>query len=53
MKTGQQLLEETRGRIREVSVADVQQMRKDGVDVVLLDVREQSEWNLGDRKSVV
>ena len=47
MKTGQQLLDETRARIREVSVADVQQMRKNGDDVVLLDVREQNEWNLG------
>lgn len=47
MKTGQQILEEARARIREVSAADVAAMKKRGDDVVYLDVREQNEWNLG------
>lgn len=47
MKTGQQLVEESRARIREVSAADVLKMRKNGEDAVILDVREQNEWNLG------
>lgn len=47
MKTGKELLEEARARIREVSASDVIEMRKRGDDVVYVDVREQSEWNLG------
>lgn len=47
MKTGQQLVEEARARIREVSAADALAMRKGGDEVVFLDVREPNEWNLG------
>jgi rhodanese-related sulfurtransferase len=47
MKTGQQLLEETRARIREVNAAESVASQKRGDDVVYLDVREPNEWNLG------
>ena len=47
MKTGQQLLEEARARIREISAADAVAMKKRGEDVLFLDVREPNEWNLG------
>jgi rhodanese-related sulfurtransferase len=47
MKTGQQLTEEARARIREVSAADAVGMRQGGEPVVFLDVREPNEWNLG------
>jgi sulfur-carrier protein adenylyltransferase/sulfurtransferase len=46
MKTGAQLLEETRARIREVSAADAVGMRGDP-NTIFLDVREPNEWNLG------
>ncbi|HVZ76641.1 MAG TPA: rhodanese-like domain-containing protein [Gemmatimonadaceae bacterium] len=47
MKTQQQLLEETRARITEVTTAQALEAfaRKDGT--VFLDVREPQEWNLG------
>ena len=43
-KSGVDLLEEARSRIKEVSAADALQ---DADDVVFLDVREINEWNLG------
>lgn len=46
-KTGADLTEEARGRIREVTPADVAGMRERGEKAVYLDVREPSEWNLG------
>ena len=46
-KSGMDLINEAKQRIREVSPQDVQQMQRDGADVVYLDVREPNEWNLG------
>lgn len=46
-KTGAELTEEARGRIREVTPAEVAAMRERGEKVVYLDVREPNEWNLG------
>lgn len=46
-KSGRDLIDEAKQRIREVSPRDVQEMRQRGEDVVYLDVREPNEWNLG------
>lgn len=46
-KTGAELTEEARGRIREVTPAEVAAMRERGEKAVYLDVREPNEWNLG------
>ena len=46
-KTGEDLLEEARARIKEVTPADVGGMRERGEQAVYLDVREPNEWNLG------
>ena len=44
-KSGVDLLEEARSRIREVSAEDA--LRDADGDVIFLDVREINEWNLG------
>jgi rhodanese-related sulfurtransferase len=41
------LVADARTRIREVTVADVERMRAAGDRIVLLDVREQDEWQRG------
>ncbi|MEX1185997.1 MAG: rhodanese-like domain-containing protein [Gemmatimonadaceae bacterium] len=46
-KTGADLIEEARGRIREVTPAEVAALRERGEPAVYLDVREPNEWNLG------
>lgn len=46
-KSGTDLINEARARIREVSPQTVQELQRDGGDVVYLDVREPNEWNLG------
>ena len=46
-KSGVELINDAKRRIREVSVADVRAMQAHGEPVVYLDVREQNEWNLG------
>ncbi|MGI8618448.1 MAG: rhodanese-like domain-containing protein [Gemmatimonadaceae bacterium] len=46
-KTGADLTEEARSRIKEVTPADVAAMRERGESAVYLDVREPNEWNLG------
>lgn len=46
-KTGEELTEEARAQIREVSPADVKAMLDRNEPVVYLDVREPNEWNLG------
>jgi sulfur-carrier protein adenylyltransferase/sulfurtransferase len=47
MKTGHQLLEEARQRIKEITAREVLQMRERGEDFAIVDVREDREWNLG------
>jgi len=46
-KTGQQLLDEARARVREIAARDAIALRASGTDVVFLDIREQPEVNLG------
>lgn len=46
-KTGQQLLDEARARVREISARDAIALQASRPDVVFLDVREQPEVNLG------
>jgi sulfur-carrier protein adenylyltransferase/sulfurtransferase len=46
-RTGLDLLEEARTRIREMSAAEINTVRTRGDDIVFVDVREQNEWNLG------
>jgi rhodanese-related sulfurtransferase len=47
MKTYEQLLAETKGRVREMSVRDALALRHTTGDVVFVDVREPQEYNLG------
>lgn len=47
IKTGQQLIAEAKTRIREVTARDVQQRVAKGETMVLMDIREPDEWNLG------
>ncbi|MGK2936100.1 MAG: rhodanese-like domain-containing protein [Gemmatimonadaceae bacterium] len=46
-KTGSDLIEEARGRIKEVTPAEVAAMRVRGEQAIYLDVRESNEWSLG------
>lgn len=46
-KTGQQLLDEARARVTEISARDAIALRAASSEVVFLDVREQPEVNLG------
>src|SRR5436190_15141893 len=46
-KTGQQLLDEARARVSEISARDAIALRKSNPEVVFLDIREQPEVNLG------
>jgi rhodanese-related sulfurtransferase len=47
MKTGAQLLAETKARIKQVTVQDVFDMQQRGDKITLLDVRDPNEVNLG------
>jgi rhodanese-related sulfurtransferase len=46
-KTGTDLINEAKSRIREVSLAEVRAMMDRGEHAVYLDVREPNEYNLG------
>lgn len=46
-KTGTDLVDEAKQRIREVSPQEVLAMQERNADVIYLDVREPNEWNLG------
>src|SRR5689334_7087706 len=46
-KTGQQLLDEARARVTEISARESIQLRTSHPEVVFLDIREQPEVNLG------
>jgi rhodanese-related sulfurtransferase len=46
-KTGQDLIDEAKAQIEEVSAEQVREMQSRGERVVYLDVREPNEWNLG------
>lgn len=47
MKTAADLIAEARARIREVTPGEVREMQERGEQLVLLDVRDQNEVNLG------
>lgn len=53
MKTGADLISEAKGRIREVTTADVRAAQGRGEAPVLLDVREPNETGLGRAKDAV
>jgi rhodanese-related sulfurtransferase len=46
-KTGQQLLDEARARVTEISARDAIALRSSEPNVIFLDIREQPEVNLG------
>ena len=46
-KSGTDLINEAKTRIREVTAKEVRDMRTRGDKAVYLDVREPNEWNLG------
>lgn len=46
-KTGQDIVEEAKRQIKEVTPEQVREMRARNDRVVYLDVREPNEWNLG------
>ena len=46
-KSGMDLINEAKTRIREVTPKEVRDMRARGEKAVYLDVREPNEWNLG------
>ena len=46
-KTGQDLIEEAKRQIEEVTPEQVREMQAGNERVVYLDVREPNEWNLG------
>ena|SRR5687768_6741981 len=46
-KSGMDLINEAKKRIREVTPAQVLEMQTRGENAVYLDVREPNEWNLG------
>jgi sulfur-carrier protein adenylyltransferase/sulfurtransferase len=46
-KTGQDLVDEAKQQIEEVTPEQVREMQARGDRVVYLDVREPNEWNLG------
>lgn len=47
MKTAQQLFAEAKASVRETTPREVQDRLARGEKVVLIDIREQNEWNLG------
>jgi rhodanese-related sulfurtransferase len=47
MKTGRQLVDEAKARIKQVSVEEVMDMQRRGEKVTFLDVRDLHEVNLG------
>jgi sulfur-carrier protein adenylyltransferase/sulfurtransferase len=46
-KTGEDLVEDAKKQIEEVTPEQVREMQARGESVVYLDVREPNEWNLG------
>jgi rhodanese-related sulfurtransferase len=46
MKTYDELLAETKARVKEISVADAKALHASDRDVVFLDIREPAEYNL-------
>lgn len=53
MKTAQQLIAEAKAVITEVTAREVQDRMARGEPLVLIDIREQNEWNLGHAASAL
>ncbi len=47
MKTAQQLIADAKAHVVEITAREVQDQLTHGEQIVLIDVREQNEWNLG------
>lgn len=47
MLSAQQLIANAKQKIREVSATDVREQMEQDKSLVVIDVREQNEWNLG------
>ena len=47
VKTAQQLIDEAKAVVRQVTAREVQEALARGEPMVLVDIREQNEWNLG------
>jgi rhodanese-related sulfurtransferase len=47
------LVDDAKTGIREIAVEDVQRDRADGADFILVDTREESEWDAGHVKGAV
>ena len=47
MKTAQQLYADAKARVVEVTAREMQDRLARGEPIVLIDIREQNEWNLG------
>jgi rhodanese-related sulfurtransferase len=47
MKTYQELVAEAKARIREVTGEDVRHLVSEGTDVVLVDIRDEKDWEQG------
>ncbi len=47
------LVEDAKRRIREVTIDDVQKYREAGLDFVLIDTREESEWAAGHAEGAI
>jgi len=46
-KTAQQLIADAKQRVSETTVHELRELQAGGASFVLVDVREQNEWNLG------
>jgi rhodanese-related sulfurtransferase len=53
MKTAQQMIAEAKASIVEVTAREVQDRMARGEEIVLIDIREQNEWNLGHAESAL
>lgn len=53
MKTAQHLIADAKTQITEVTAREVQDRLARGEHIVLIDIREQNEWNLGHAESAM
>jgi rhodanese-related sulfurtransferase len=49
----QSMVKEAKSRVRQVTAKDLQDILTSGAKVVLIDVREDSEWTMGHAKSAI
>lgn len=53
MKTAQQLFADAKAAVTQVTAREVQDRMANGDEIVLIDIREQNEWNLGHAESAI